>query len=239
MTSLLTQLNNSTIQSDSQQQTVEENFIHIPKLHSTTAMDFIFSNQAKPSSLLAKRLDTSELGDLLTKRIKTQSTNVSENGSLQQSPTSKKSLNISNSAMEQEKGDISPGTTITRCSSSESSVSCSNQDSSFSAAVVIEIDSQSMMPAEDNTHQLQQALDILREKMVEQEAQFILEMFIKAQLSQEPLYIPPLLEPSSDLSETSNNKAKKQKKNQEDRNGPRMYLWFRRIPLPFHVYSFP
>jgi hypothetical protein len=45
------------------------------------------SSHTEPSSLLVKRRHNTELGELLAKKIKTLSTNVSENGSNQPSPT--------------------------------------------------------------------------------------------------------------------------------------------------------
>jgi len=193
MTSLLTQIDIASSQSNLQQEAIQDISIYIPKLNDTVESDF--SNLVKPSSLLAKRLEVSELGDLITKRIKTQSTNVSENGSIQHSPTSKK--NSFSNEKDKNSTDDAVSTTFTRCSSNESALGLPNQDSFTGSPIVIDIDTQS----EESGVQLQLALNMLRDRMIEQEAQNLLDMFLIAQMCQEPLYIPPLVEAPTTLVE--------------------------------------
>jgi len=226
MTSLLTQVDTTSNQINPQQQTAHENMINTPKLD--TDVEPHFSNQVKPSSLLVKRFETTELGDLLTKRVKTQSTNTSENGSLQHSPTSK---DISD--QEKISLDDSLSAAFTRCSSYESAHGLSNQDSFSASPVIIEINSHACL--DESALQLQQALDVLREKMVEQDAQDILEMLIKAQLSQEPLYIPPLVESASEFNQFS----KKQVNNKETKKMQIEDVTYGSIEFPFLAFSTP
>jgi hypothetical protein len=99
-------------------------------------------NSSEPSSLLAKRRQDTELGDLLAKKIKTISTNASDSDSYQSSPTR------------------SPGY-------------------------------ESRMPIEGSYQQVQQALELLQQRLLIEQELPLREIPVKLEQTQEPLSIPP------------------------------------------------
>lgn len=105
-------------------------------------------NSSEPSSLLVKRRQNAELGDLLAKKIKTLSTNFSDSDSYQSSPTMMRSLDY---------GMAEPRMTI-----------------------------------EDSYLQVQNALELLQQKLLIEQELSLRESPVKKQQT-EPLSIPPFL----------------------------------------------
>jgi len=158
------------------------------------------SSQIQPTTLLTKRCKPAELGDLLMKKIKTQSSNVSDNNS-QPSP-------LIREAYEDAIYDSSEGLECRSMIEEPRSPSTKsyNEDSKANQQKMIE---ELLMPQrslstpivaslnfsskdKNSQKQLQNALETLQKRMVlEQQASIIKNILQRAKLA-EPLIIPPL-----------------------------------------------
>jgi hypothetical protein len=164
------------------------------------------SSVNKPTSLLTKRYRPSELGDLLMKKIKTQTSNTSESNS------------ESHSMIEEPR---SPSTQ----SFSEDVEKINGQKSleglfpQRSVSTPLLFGGASLRPSKmgiaESHRYVQNALEALEKKiLLEQQAASLRDTILKTQLSQEPLYIPPLLSSNSAPS------LSKKGKGQEGNNSP-------------------
>jgi len=171
------------------------------------------------NTLLTKRNKTTELGDLLMKKIKTQTS--SENNSNQQSPTHKENFEDvydgleSRSMIEEER---SPSAKSNSGNAEKNSDSLFAQRSVSTPLTFGTFGTLGLglprLGSNNSQKQVQNALDALQRKLLfEQQAASLREMILKAKLAHGPLSIPP-------LASTSNSTATsiKKEKSQEGKN---------------------
>jgi hypothetical protein len=171
---------------------------HFSNLNQTTALIANPSSigHTKPVSLLETLKETIELGDILTKKIKTQSTNLSEGDSHQQ-------LSISRSSDE---------TVFHNLLGSKQPTTV---DEHFMAVDIPSKESfESIIPSllmEDSYQRFQQALEMLQKKLLIERELSQHKPVLNEQISLETLSIPPFLTPLSfNFNEPSIKKEKKQ-----------------------------
>jgi hypothetical protein len=179
------------------------------------------STQPRVQPLLVKRYKASELGDLLMKKIKTQTFN-SDSNSNQQSPTFKDNSedNVSNcleSASMLE--EIDSPSVKSFCDEHE----IQNTHRMLEGVLIPQRSISTPLivntfhlryhksVATDSHKQVQHALETLQKKMLmEQHAAALREILFKVQLAQEPLVIPPLVS-ASNSTQSSVNSGKQEK----------------------------
>jgi len=156
------------------------------------------SSQAKSSTLLCKRYKPAELGDLLMKKIKTQTSN-SESNSHQTSPLLKDNTEESTSMLEEidspsTKSDYEHATEKLTAQKIIDNVLIPQRSISAPLAFSNFCVRPSKLGVNESQRQVKHALDVLQKKMmIEQHAAALREILLKAKLAHEPLLIPPLI----------------------------------------------
>lgn len=182
------------------------------------------STQLKTQPLLSKRYKASELGDLLTKKVKAQNL---ENNSNDQSPMGKENseentINCLESTSMLE--EIDSPSIKSFCEDHEAQDSHKMlegilipQRSISTPLIVNTFNLRHHKTGTNDSHkQVQYALETLQKKMLmEQQAAALREILMKVQLAQEPLVIPPLVS-ASNSTQSSINNGKIEKKVDKD-----------------------
>jgi len=173
------------------------------------------SSQNKPNVLLTKRYKPSELGDLLMKKIKSQTSNSSETNedAVYDSPASKQFDSLECHSMIEE--ERSPSNKSANGHKSFEDVLIPQRSVSTPSFFSSIFFGQPVLPINDNQRQVQNALDTLQKKMMIGQQAATLREIIKAQLCQGPLSIPPLHSSSQNAS-SKPQEIKKIIRNNED-----------------------
>jgi len=171
------------------------------------------SSANKTTSLLTKRYRPAELGDLLLKKIKTQASNASETNSGQQSPS------LETHSMIEE--PTSPVSEDIEKINGQQNLGALFPHRSLSTPLLFKGASlrPSRMGIAESHKYVQNALEALEKKiLLEQQAASLRDTVLKTSLSQEPLYIPPLLSSNStqSLSKKGNNQGVKNSPRDDD-----------------------
>jgi len=222
MTSVLNYSNNSPCDSNTFIQSLGENASGSTIFNSKDAASFIVqpscSNISQPSSLLAKRSELVELEDLLVKKIKTQSTNITDTISNQESPQLMKNFSndTSFSSRSSNAPESSDNPSMLEENSSKEGLQVGNQsiklEDQEGPLVTSNVGAPPFPSLFDETQcPVVQALEVLKIKMLlDQEVLTLQDTVLQTPLPEESLYIPPLISPSSRLIETTNNNKKTQ-----------------------------
>jgi hypothetical protein len=199
---------------------------HFSNLNHTTALITHPSSitHTEPGGLLETLKETIELGDILTKKIKTQSTNLSEGCSNQQ-------LSISRSSDE------------TAFHSQLGSRALTISKEHFMAVEAPSKETfESILPSifmEDSYQRFQQALEMLQKRLVIEQELSQRETILNEQISQEALSIPPFLPLLSfDFNEPSFKKEKKQNGKNVKMVSEEQEITYGSVEFPFLSMSF-
>jgi len=239
MTSLLNYLDNPSCNSASDvSSSLENSNLSHDSKPSTKFIIQPPSDAQNKTNVLSKRLNTAELGDLLTKKVKTKSTNVSNNSSLEHSPLSKRNLNLNENttsktlatdedrsmALEESDDDAS---TVRNCgktqilippfeadslsgeSTADSTRSLSKQFSTELARSNTDFSLFGDLSDQESAAQLSNALEVLKLRLMAHDEERLRDSLIKILFAQEPVSIPAFAEMNSEVEAAAANKVEK------------------------------